>query len=153
MDITTEDIESITTSVWETMLDEEVHASGAASGAANDGALTPSHVGHIRFEGAFNGLVSLHFEEPLLRGAASVMFGVSADEVNDSHMVDTVAELTNMVGGNIKCLLEQPTKLSLPTVVPPEKASEGVEGEAGHISIEFRGRRGGLAVHFYQLSA
>ena len=44
------------------------------------------------------------------------MFGMEPDEVSADEVADAVGELTNMVGGNIKSLLPEPSLLSLPTV-------------------------------------
>lgn len=125
MSITVEDIESITVSVWENMLQRSLTADPGKGMEA----LAPSHVGLIHLAGAFEGLVTLHLPETIVRGAASVMFGVHASDVTDEQMRDTVAELTNMVGGNVKCLVAQPTQLALPEVYAPE-AVTSVLGDA-----------------------
>ncbi len=55
--------------------------------------------------------------EPVARHAAAVMFSASPVQVTAADMQDAVAELTNMLAGNIKGLLPQGCFMSLPTVV------------------------------------
>lgn len=112
MDVTLEDIESITIAVWATMIDTEL----TVDPAAKLGSIEASHVGVVALTGAYEGEVAVHLSESLVRGAASVMFDVPARDVTEDQKRDAVAELTNMVGGNIKCLVEQPTQLGLPEV-------------------------------------
>lgn len=116
MELTAEDIESITNAVWQSILGEElitVNGSDSCRGGLQ---------GLVSISGAYNGIISLRIESALVRGAASVMFGIPADQVSDDDMTDAVAELTNMVGGNLKCLVDQPSQLGLPKVEKVEEA-------------------------------
>lgn len=146
MEITLEDIESITTAVWATMIDTEL----TVDPGADPSSVIASHVGFVALSGAYSGEVAVHLAEGLVRGAASVMFDVPAREVTDDQMRDTVAELTNMVGGNIKCLVEQPTQLGLPEVyLSGEVGSrETLEGES--TTVGFASHDGGLLVTVLQ---
>lgn len=110
MDLSNEDIESITNAVWESIVG--AHLDPQPNDASHKGSLT----GTVELSGAYEGLVSVEIDDALVRGAASVMFQMPADQVSIDEMTDAVAELTNMVGGNIKCLVEQPSKLGLPSV-------------------------------------
>ena len=44
------------------------------------------------------------------------MLGIPPDEVTSHDVGDSLGELTNMVGGNIKSLLPSPSNLSIPSV-------------------------------------
>ena len=129
MTITRDDIESITTAVWATMLDADLDRDPSLG----LGQLRPALVGEVPLTGAFQGRVSLHMSEGLIRGAASVMFGVPAAGVTQQQLEDAAAELANMVGGNIKCLVDQPTQLGLPEVSGPGAPNPGYMHEVGFV--------------------
>ncbi|MEL6184666.1 MAG: chemotaxis protein CheX [Myxococcota bacterium] len=146
MSITREDVESVTSSVWEHML---------RSALTPDPKITPegvgaSHVGLIRLGGAFAGLVTLHLPVGMVRGAASVLYGVTADSVSPEQMRDTVAELTNMVGGNLKCLVAPPTHLALPEVYPPDGFASALGSAHRRIAVGFGTGDEGLVVAVYE---
>jgi chemotaxis protein CheX len=44
------------------------------------------------------------------------MFAIDENEVADVERQDSLAELTNMIGGNIKSIVPGPSNLSIPTV-------------------------------------
>lgn len=146
MDITLEDIESITTSVWATMIDTEL----SVDARADANSVEASMVGVVGLSGAYIGEVALHLSEGLVRGAASVMFAVPARDVTEDQMKDAVAELTNMVGGNVKCLVEQPTQLGLPHVFTAAEAEARPAAEGDTTTVGFASHDGGLVVIVHQ---
>jgi chemotaxis protein CheX len=79
-----------------------------------------SWTGCICVNGAYNGAITLSCTRAFAHHAARGMFGAEAGELSDEFARDALAELTNVVGGNIKSLLSQITastcSLSLPTV-------------------------------------
>lgn len=108
MTINAEDIESIVSAVWESVLGRPVWR------CKGDGDYR--RAGNIDILGLWTGSVMMEVDRPSLRRAAASMFEVALEQVTEFQMNDTLAELTNMVGGNVKCLIEQPTRLSLPSV-------------------------------------
>lgn len=145
MDFTIEDIEAITTSVWASMLDQEL----VLDRKTKIESLEASHVGMIRLTGAFCGRIEVHLSESLVRGAASVMFDVPAESVNDDEMTDTVQELTNMVGGNVKSLVEQPSRLGLPEVFRSDQVNSHDDGMDRTTALGFQTSDGGMVVAIY----
>lgn len=115
MTLTQEALEDITRSVWASVLESDLRVAPSSSVESVCG----PWVGAIRLDGAFDGWVTLHLDEALLRGAASTLFDVAVQSVDESQLRDTAAELTNILGGNIKSLVDQPTRLALPEVVTP----------------------------------
>ena len=51
------------------------------------------------------------------RRAAGTMFGLEPSAASAADTQDAIGELANMTGGNVKALLPEPCRLSLPTVV------------------------------------
>ncbi|MEM1026097.1 MAG: chemotaxis protein CheX [Myxococcota bacterium] len=106
MDFEDEDLADIAMTVW------EVLESGLEpTGPIPEGELRS---GSVSIEGDWTGTVVVEAELESLRALARCMFEEA--EVDESQLEDALAEITNMVGGNIKCLLEQESRLSLPSV-------------------------------------
>jgi chemotaxis protein CheX len=91
-----------------------------AAGDAESIYIGESWTGCVCVNGAYNGAVTLNCTQAFVRHVARVMFGAEAAELSDDFSQDALAELTNVVGGNIKSLLSELTgstcSLSLPTV-------------------------------------
>ena len=73
--------------------------------------------GSVTISGEWNGAVQMELTESSQRGAAAAMFMMEPDALSLEEFVDAVGELVNMVGGGIKGMLPEPSRLSLPTVV------------------------------------
>jgi chemotaxis protein CheX len=113
MELTNVDIERIAADIWAAILGFE---------------LTPHHglkvyepeervvTGHVQITGDWEGAVSVQLPQSLALRAAGAMFAMEPDEVADEEVVDTVGELANMTGGNVKSTLAGSCQLSLPSV-------------------------------------
>ncbi len=73
--------------------------------------------GVVQISGAWDGAVALHCTEALARRATTAMMGISGPDVVLNDIQDTLGELANMTGGNIKALLPEPCTLGLPVVI------------------------------------
>lgn len=71
----------------------------------------------IDISGAWEGRVQVRASQRFLRLAASRIFLKTVDEVDHQDCVDTIAELTNMLGGTVKCMLPESCSLGLPMMV------------------------------------
>ena len=76
----------------------------------------------IAISGAWNGVVKVCASLALLRRAASVIFSINIDDVESSDCVDTITELTNMLGGTVKCMLPESCNRALPQIVSSDEA-------------------------------
>ncbi|MEM0926248.1 MAG: chemotaxis protein CheX [Planctomycetota bacterium] len=54
------------------------------------------------------------------KSIASAMFGAALDELETSEVFDALGEVVNVIGGNIKGVLNEECALSLPCVGPSE---------------------------------
>ena len=107
-----EDIFSIAQNVLDTMVKVE-------SSMEFDSALeqASSHVtGCIQISGGWQGAVVLQTTDGFARNAAARMLRLELEELTGEDIQDAMAELTNMIGGNIKSQVPGPSYLSLPTV-------------------------------------
>ena len=115
MSVATTDIEAVTTSVFESMLDTTLNQGPPPSPPEG-----PRVAGVIRLKGAFPGEVVVEMSTGLLKKAAMAMFQLPEAEIEAEHLEDALREITNMIGGNIKCLVPPPTSLSLPELLSEE---------------------------------
>jgi len=94
--------------------------------------------GCVQISGEWNGAVTLHCSEALARQATCIMFEIGEEEATFEEMQDAVGELTNMIGGNFKVLLPQPTQMSLPAVVEGSDYSLIVPGTHLQGTVAFK---------------
>ena len=69
------------------------------------------------------------------------MFDITAAEAVPADLQDALAELSNMIGGNLKTLLPGPSFLSLPTVTEGNDYSLSVPGSRliSHVQLDCNG--------------
>ena len=72
--------------------------------------------GCVQITGAWEGAVTVHCSEALAKILTAAMFMVDPDETTPEEVSDALGELANMVGGNVKALLPEPCRISLPAV-------------------------------------
>ena len=72
---------------------------------------------YIFIFGAWEGALSLDCSKEFASQASSIMFDIPAEKLKAEDIQDTMGELANMLGGNIKSLLPKPCRLSFPAVV------------------------------------
>jgi len=73
-------------------------------------------LGRVTITGTWHGAVTLGCSPLVARHAAAAMFGKRPNEAEPDEIRDALGELTNMVGGNFKTLLEGDCRLSMPDV-------------------------------------
>ncbi|GGI08132.1 chemotaxis protein CheX [Egicoccus halophilus] len=120
MDTATIDLQQIGADIWAAILGLD---------------LKPSHTrdqhdpaervvtGCVQITGDWSGAVTVQCAESLARQATALMFGSEPDEVTEDEISDTVGELANMTGGNVKSLLAGNCQLSLPAVTTGQNYS------------------------------
>jgi chemotaxis protein CheX len=136
MDITREDIERIVRDTWCFLIGLDV------TPTAWDGAvcLEPEVIGCTRLTGAWTGMILVHCSTQLARLATSRIYGESLEAVTDAQIHDAIAELANVLGGNLKGLLPAPSRLRLPAVFRGEDLYRPVlETETLHAAFEAEG--------------
>lgn len=111
MQISESDIDEITQTVWTATLDLEAYPLGAL-----DDSTVAWLDSHVQISGAWEGTVMLRCTPGLARRAAGILFQLEPDEASEEDVVDTLGELVNIIGGNVKALVPTPSTLSLPAV-------------------------------------
>ncbi|GAB5405110.1 MAG: hypothetical protein Aurels2KO_33410 [Aureliella sp.] len=109
----TDDILAISENVLKTMMQfDVVHSEANASDLPKQDMVT----GCVQISGEWTGAVLLKTTMSFATQAASNLLAMSLDEVEHEDRQDAMAELANMIGGNIKSILPGPSYLSLPSV-------------------------------------
>lgn len=78
----------------------------------------------VDISGDWEGRISLGFTDALARAVTASMLAMDEAELTADTIADAVGELANMVGGNIKGLVEGHAKLSLPSMQTTPSDSE-----------------------------
>lgn len=105
------DLTELTSGVWEAFLG--MSADPVSPETPIGGRVYTSYV---NISGGWEGCVSIVIPEPLARQVAGAMFGMDDGELGSAEVADAVGELANIIGGNIKGMIEEPSALSLPMV-------------------------------------
>ncbi|XZE34229.1 chemotaxis protein CheX [Pirellulaceae bacterium SH501] len=106
-----DDVAAITQHVVQTMA--RLESEPAAEVSWKDADLL---LGKIQIQGAWAGEIQIRTTEALAKQLAEQMLQVPSDDLQDEDIKDVLAEVTNMIGGNIKSQLDSPSTLTLPCV-------------------------------------
>lgn len=111
--ITQEEIVVIAQSVLGTMLHIEAMPEQQLSEVSGTDA---TFTGCVQISGNWQGAVLVQGTSQLERILASVFFELPEADVTEADIRDAIAEITNMIGGNIKGQVPSPSYLSIPSV-------------------------------------
>jgi chemotaxis protein CheX len=114
--IQTDDIVVITQNIVTTMLGANVELCEWELAEKKANQIT----GNVQIAGAWRGVVFLQASEGFARRTAEKMFRLMPEEISYADIQDAFAEITNMIGGNIKGQVPGPSVLSIPTVTTGE---------------------------------
>ncbi|MDX1805156.1 MAG: chemotaxis protein CheX [Alcanivorax sp.] len=88
------------------------------------------HRSQITITGAWQGRIDVGASHNLGERIAATMFRKEQDQLAEDDINDALAEVTNIIAGNIKAILPGPSQLSLPNTV-----SEQAEAEEPEIQV------------------
>ena len=97
--ITADEIVAITQNVMGTMFELQPSADDAHDVILEGG---QAFSGCVQISGAWQGAVMFQGTPKLANTIACRFFELNAEDVTDADIRDSIAELTNMIGGNIK---------------------------------------------------
>lgn len=123
MPLLSDDVAAIVQEVWSSMLGLDI-----APTEGDDIVTGPAIAGSVSVTGASDCLIAVEMETATAKLVGSTMFMMAIDEIPMNDVTDAVGELTNMIGGNIKSLLPEPSALSLPVVAQGEPPTIKVVG-------------------------
>ncbi|MDV6034098.1 MAG: chemotaxis protein CheX [Phycisphaera sp. RhM] len=70
----------------------------------------------VRISGSWQATLQIYAPEKLARRIACAMFAQAADVLDDEDVLDAFGEVVNVIGGNVKGMIDQDCILSLPCV-------------------------------------
>ena len=107
------DLSSVAQTIWAAMLGLELHPIRDPGGHHPDERVV---TGVVQITGEWAGAVSVRTSERFAITAAATLFAMDANDVTTEEISDTIGELANVVGGNVKSALLGELQLSLPAV-------------------------------------
>jgi chemotaxis protein CheX len=108
------ELTEITERVWGSLVESPLLPRQPGQPAPAPGSRT--FTGCVQITGAWEGAVTVHCSEELARVLTAAMFMVDPADTTPEEVTDALGELANMVGGNVKALLPEPCRISLPAV-------------------------------------
>ncbi len=132
MQLLSDDVAAIVQEVWSSMLGLDIAPVDAPHHIAGH-----AIAGSVGVTGASDCLISMEMGIETAKIVGATMFMMGVDEISMNDVVDAVGEMTNMVGGNIKSLLPEPSTLSLPVVAQGESPTLKVVGAQNLLSQLF----------------
>ncbi|TIC79014.1 chemotaxis protein CheX [Nocardioides sp. GY 10127] len=128
--VSVEDLQTIADEVWATFLD-----AGDVPPPADGSADAAVHA-TIAVLGSWTGQVVVECSRDAAERMAQQMLMVT--EVSEADLDDTVGELVNVVGGNVKSLVPAPSSLGLPVTVTG-RFTGGEEQELCRVEVDWAG--------------
>lgn len=145
MDISDQDVHSLTSDIFTSMVNLEIET--AAAVPTIEGRV---YTGCVHIQGPWQGSVTLECPVELAAAAAGVMFDVDVSALAPDEIEDAIGELTNMTGGGVKALMPGPASLSLPTVIDGREYTVKIPGSGIVIATPFTCGPWPLVVRVYE---
>jgi chemotaxis protein CheX len=108
------ELTEITERVWTSLVEAPLLPRQPGQPGPAPGART--FTGCVQITGAWEGAVTVHCSAELAKVLTAAMFMVDPQDTTPEEVSDALGELANMVGGNVKALLPEPCRISLPAV-------------------------------------
>ncbi len=108
--------------------------------------------GVVTITGEWDGVVAVHCSGTLARLATARMMDLADADITVHDVQDTIGELANMVGGNVKAMLPAPCSLGLPVVVEGDDFRMRLPGSTQLLQCAFTAEGEPLSVTVLQRS-
>lgn len=109
-----EQLDEVIHTVWQTMLGQDINNAELNDPWREVG--SEGMMACIQITGGWDGAITIECSLKLAREMAEEMFGMEPGEAADEEIQDALGEIVNVVGGNVKALLDGGAELSLPAV-------------------------------------
>ena len=105
----------------------------------------------VKISGGWDSLVQVLTPRKTAVAIASTMFAMNEDELSEAEIRDAVGEIVNMVGGNLKGIVDGESSLSLPCV-GEVNGSAPFDGSFSGLSVSNRCQGDPLIVRIHDRS-
>jgi chemotaxis protein CheX len=103
---------------------------------------------NIQISGEWQGVVALIMEHGLAQQLAINMFSREKEQLTDEEINDSVSELMNIIGGNLKSMLPQPNQLGLPIVdLKGARLNFPFTKQLSQVAFDCMGKKFSIAIH------
>jgi chemotaxis protein CheX len=103
---------------------------------------------NIQISGEWQGVVAIILERGLAQQLAMKMFSLEKEQVTDEDISDSVSEIMNIIGGNLKSILSQPNQLGLPIVdVKGARLDFPFTKQLSQVAFECMGKKFSVDIH------
>ena len=120
MPIETADVDQMVEDLFSIMLGiPALQSPPSADGPGADGPGEDALQATVRISGQWNAEVKVVASMTLIERIASTMFSIDLNELEEEEKVDALGEAVNVIGGNVKGVLNGDCNLSLPCVGKP----------------------------------
>ncbi len=130
-------ITEATTEIFETMIMLDITVGDPLE--ENVSSFKCSVSGVIGLAGTCKGMLAVHAPDDVAKAITSSFLGMEVEEVNDD-VTDAIGELSNMLAGNIKMVLDEAGKdvtLSIPSCIYGEEYSMDCVADAEWVVMPF----------------
>jgi chemotaxis protein CheX len=134
--LTDNDLFAMAEQIWASYLDVEGTSPLLPAPPA-----TPSRdvCASVSVTGAWRGHIVVSCSMNAARNVAGSLLGIDLDDVTSEDVTDALGELANIIGGNVKSLMPDPSALSLPVVLIDGNTSWPSVVEVCHLAGEWLG--------------
>ena len=120
MPIETADVDQMVEDLFSIMLGiPALQSPPSADGPSAEGPGEDALQATVRISGQWNAEVKVVASMTLIERIASTMFSIDLNELEEEEKVDALGEAVNVIGGNVKGVLNGDCNLSLPCVGKP----------------------------------
>ncbi len=124
--------------VWSTLFEQDIDCDDQEF----DPPLQEPRLGIVDISGNWNGFVNIYVPYPLAIELTEKMFFLEAGSSSKSEVEDSIGEIINMIGGNIKAILPEPNQLSTPSVIWDANSHEWLEAPTVLAGMSFKSKSG-----------
>lgn len=132
MKITNDQLSGVTLDVCQTMLGTKI-----AECNVDDLKSTPDRSASIQISGEHNAVIEVSVCQLAGQSLTSAMFAGDSETFDTEEIADAVSEVANIIGGNVKGILDGESKLSIPCF--SNRATEEIGSDSQMISFDLNG--------------
>ncbi|MBT5028581.1 MAG: hypothetical protein HOH38_03290 [Nitrospinaceae bacterium] len=139
-----QEIQQYTKLICSTLFGLEVSPISGSYEGSSDETIT----GSVQISGEWNGAIILSLPLTLVNSFTEIMFSLEPGKASMDDKKDATGELINMVGGNIKALLPEPSLLSTPIIALEGNSLQFPSSKLRtHCQFECQGKNFGLSLY------
>lgn len=142
MSLGTNDLHALIEAIWSTTVGVEARVLETPMAPGPDGKVLAC----VTISGAWNGAVVLECDAAGASHIACSMLDMDPKELSEDDVRDAIGEVANVIAGNVKAMLPQPSSLSLPSVARGHDCVVDVARSSTTARVDFETGGHGISV-------